>query len=139
MKRFATLAGGTVAGITALALAVPQLAGAEESPSPGTDSSETSPGAADDRPTPDERREELASRLAEELGLETAEVSAALETVLEDLGAEHREEHLERLSARLGGGHPGAGPFGGRDARPGEGGRGDGSTGPEAENSLLRG
>ncbi len=106
MKRSITWAGGAVAGVAALALAVPQIAGAEESPAPGAggSSSETSPdgdGPADGRPTRDQMQEELAGRLADELGLDQEEVAAALETVHEELRAEHEAERTERLSARL--------------------------------------
>lgn len=116
MKRSVTLAGGTMAAVAALAFAAPQLAVAEQSPSPERAGSQASPQSGSpqpgspqsgppaergDRPTRDELREELATRLAEELGLEPAEVSAALETVEEELRAEHETERLERLSTRL--------------------------------------
>ncbi len=107
MKRTTTLAGGIVVGVTALALAVPQLAGAEESPTPQTEGSTSTqtPGPEDERPDREglreERSAELASRLADELGLEQDEVSTALDTVLEQLRSEHQAERQAQLSERL--------------------------------------
>ncbi len=112
MKRSVTLAGGTMAAVAALAFAAPQLAVAEQSPSPEPGPPQSGspepgppqsgpPGERGDRPTRDALREELATRLAEELGLKPVEVSAALETVEGELRAEHETERIERLSTRL--------------------------------------
>lgn len=100
MKSKTALALAAVSTVAVAGLALPALA--EETP---TDPPSSSTAPEDRRELHGERREqmqtELAERLAEELGLEAAEVSAALEKVTEELRAEHDEQRLARLQEHL--------------------------------------
>ncbi len=108
MKKTQPLLVTAAAGIAGLGLGltvgVPSVAGAQESVTSFLSSSvdpeeegESSNGAMRD----EERRAELAERLAEELGLDTEEVAAALEKVGEEMRSEHGAARLADLPDRL--------------------------------------
>jgi hypothetical protein len=111
-RRKVTLAGIGVAGaggLLALALAGPNVAFADPSPSPsGSASPSSSAGAgksgrgqADREAAREARENELAEKLAKELGVDQAKVKAALDKIQAEDQAAAKTERLAALKQRL--------------------------------------
>lgn len=110
IRRKVTFAGLGVAGaggLLALALAGPNAAFADPSPSPSgsasssaaPDSGKTGPGRGQaDR---EARQNELAEKLAKELGIDQSKVQAALDKIQGERQAEAKAGRLEALKQRL--------------------------------------
>ena len=89
-NRVAATAAGAVIAIGGLGWGIPALA-----------DDDTSSGSSSRVEQMDERRAELAERLADELGLDVADVEAALAKVSEELRAEHDVERSAQMKERL--------------------------------------
>jgi hypothetical protein len=83
------------AGVLALALAGPNVAFADPTPSP------SSAAAADPATKRAQQQDELATALAKELGIDKAKVAAALEKVQAERDAAAKAERLADLKTRL--------------------------------------
>jgi hypothetical protein len=86
------------AGVLALALAGPNVAFADPSPSPSSSSGTTTDDRAARRA---QQQDELATALANELGIDKAKVAAALEKVQTEREAAAKAERLADLKTRL--------------------------------------
>jgi len=86
------------AGVLALALAGPNVAFADPSPSPSSSSGTTTDDRAAKRA---QQQDELAAALAKELGIDKAKVAAALEKVQTERAAAAKAERLADLKTRL--------------------------------------
>jgi hypothetical protein len=106
-RRRITLAGIGVAGaggLLALVLAGPNVAFADPSPSPsGSASPSASAGAGKERGQADReaRQNELAEKLAKELGVDQAKVKAALDKIEAEEQAAAKTDRLAALKQRL--------------------------------------
>jgi hypothetical protein len=110
IRRKVTFAGLGVAGaggLLALALAGPNAAFADPSPSPsGSASSPASPDSGKAGPgrhqaDREARQNELAEKLAKELGVDQSKVKAALDKIQGERQAEAKAGRLEALKQRL--------------------------------------